>query len=200
MKKFSHVLIVLLLLVASPLFGQETQSAEGSGVDSNYVLRPFDLIRFTMYQEEDMLQELRLDADGTVLLPLIGKQKIGGMTVEGAQTFLAELYNKDYFVNPQINLLVLEVSPRNVQVLGQVNMQGPVEIPIDRRLTLVDAIAQAGGATRLANTRKVTVKRELPDGRTVTFELDYQKMMTDADEEPFVLQDGDTIFLSERTF
>ncbi len=200
MKKLNYVLIVFFLLATQGLYSQGRDTSGGGGVDSNYVLRPFDLIRFTMYQEEDMLQELRLDADGTVLLPLVGKQEIGGMTVEGAQIYLAELYNRDYFVNPQINVLVLQVSPRNVQVLGQVNTQGPVEIPIDRPLTLVDAIAQAGGATRLANTRNVTVKRELPDGRTVTFELDYQKMMTNADEAAFILLDGDTVFLSERTF
>lgn len=200
MEQVKKFFLVGCLFMAAFLYSQEIFQDEGGGVDNNYILRPFDMIRFTMFQEPDMTQEVRLDADGTVLLPLIGKQKIGGMTVEGSQRFLAELYNKDYFVNPQINILVVEVSPRRVQVLGQVNNQGPIEIPIDRNLNLVDAISGAGGPTRLANTRKVTVKREVENGRTLTFELDMQQMMTDADAEPFILEDGDTIFIPERTF
>ena len=200
MEQVRKLFLVGGLFMAAFLYSQDSSQGEGGGTDSNYILRPFDMIRFTMFQEPDMTQEVRLDADGTVLLPLIGKQKIGGMTVEGCQRFLAELYNKDYFVNPQINLLVLEVSSRRVQVLGQVNEQGPIEIPIERNLNLVDAISGAGGPTRLANTRKVTVKREVENGKTLTFELDMQQMMTDADAEPFILKDGDTVFIPERTF
>lgn len=166
----------------------------------NYVLRPFDLVRFSVFKEPDMEQTFRLDADGSVLLPLVGKQTIGGMTVEAAQSFLSELYDRDFLVNPQINLLVVEHSPRQVQVLGQVNKQGPIVLPIDRELSLIDAISHAGGPTRLANLRRITLKRRETGARTVTFSLDAQDMMTNADAERFLLQDGDTIFIPERTF
>lgn len=200
MEQVRKLFLVGGLFMTAFLYSQPSPESDSGGVDSNYVLRPFDMIRFTMFQEPDMTQEVRLDADGTVLLPLIGKQKVGGMTVEGSQHFLAELYNKDYFVDPQINILVTEVSPRRVQVLGQVNNQGPIDIPIDRDLNLVDAISAAGGPTRLANTRNIIVKRKMPDGATRTFELNLQQMMTEADVEPFILENGDTIFIGERTF
>jgi len=194
--------LLMTVLLHFSSYGQTADSPENESgrVDANYVLRPFDTIDFSMFQEPDMQQSLRLDADGTVILPLIGKQKIGGMTVEQAQRFLADLYDKDYFVNPQISLLVTSFSPRTVQVLGQVNKQGPVVIPFDRELTLVDAISSAGGPTRLANLRRVALKRKRPDGTTTTFTLDVQEIMTEVDVESFPLQDGDTIFIPERTF
>lgn len=148
-----------------------------------------------------MEQELRVDKDGTAIFPLIGKVKIGGMTIGEARKFLYDLYNRDYFVNPQINLLVLEFAPRQVQVLGQVNTPGPITIPVDRQLSLVEAIALAGGQTRLANLRKVTVRRPAEEEESPeTFELDVQQMITDQESVEFILKHGDIIFIPERTF
>ncbi len=166
----------------------------------NYELRPFDALAFQVFQEPDLSQQIRIDSDGTANFPLVGKVRIGGMTVEEATTYLFERYNADYLVNPQISLLVTEYAPREVQVLGQVNQPGPVVIPVDRELSLVEAIAAASGATRLANLRDVSVRRVLEDGRNVTFDIDVQEMITKEKGETFILQHKDIIFIPERTF
>lgn len=165
----------------------------------NYILRPYDLLAFTVFQEPELNTQIRVEADGTAVLPLVNKVALGGMTLLEAQRFLVEAYDRDFLVNPQITLQILEYSPRKVQVMGQVNTPGPVMIPIDRELNLIEALALANGLTRLANTRKVVVRRVAEDGTTKTFDLDAQQMMTDDRSQDFILIDGDIIFVPERT-
>ena len=66
-----------------------------------YVLGPNDVLQLKVYQEEDLdAPRLRIALDGTVTLPLLGKLKLGGKTVEEAQTFVFEELVRDYLVNP----------------------------------------------------------------------------------------------------
>lgn len=185
--------------------GSESSSAQGGGsqsfgvaVSANYVLKPSDVIKVQVFQEEDLTKEVRVEADGTVTLPLIGSVKIGGMTVGEAQSLVTELYNRDYLVNPQVSLLVLQFSPKYVQVLGRTTEQRPVEIPSDRELTLTDAISRVGGITRLGNPKQVKIKRVTDDGDTKTMTVNFDRIVTDPDESDIVLQPGDTIYVPER--
>ncbi len=194
----------LAAFLASATYAQSQSAAANPAgaprtISKNYILRPSDVLSFQVFQEPDMNQQVRLDADGAVIFPLIGRVNLGGMTIEEAQRYLTEVYDRDYLVNPQISLLVVEFAPRLVQVLGQVNSPGPVPIPPDRDLTVVEAISASNGQTRLANLRKVVVRRNTEDRETVTFELDVQQMMTDEDSQDFILIEDDTIFVPERT-
>ena len=77
-----------------------------------------------VFQEPDMDSRARVEADGNVILPLLGRVKLGGLTVIEAQEYVQALYNADYLVEPQVTLLVLEFRERNIQVMGQVLRPG----------------------------------------------------------------------------
>ena len=148
-----------------------------------------------------MSESLRIDNDGAAIFPLIGKVQIAGMTIEEARSYLTELYDRDYFVNPQVSIVVTDFAPREVQVLGQVNSPGPVLMPHDRNISIIEAVAAATGQTRLANLRKVMVKRAGQDGNSMqTFEFDVQEMITARQAETFMLQSGDIVYVPERIF
>ncbi|MCG8528361.1 MAG: polysaccharide export protein [Opitutales bacterium] len=168
------------------------------GEMSNYLLRPSDLIQIQVFQEPDLNKEVRIEANGTIVLPLINRVKVGGISISEAQERIRYLYDKDYLVNPQVSVLVLEYKPREVDVLGQVNAPGPVEIPFDRELTLVEAISRAKGFTRLARRSSVQVTRINEDGEKEVFTINADKMMGEVDSKEYILKEGDSVYVPER--
>jgi polysaccharide biosynthesis/export protein len=194
-----HTAFLIATILISFLFlnGNEEVAVETSP-SINYRLRASDVIQVHVFQEPDLSKEVRIEADGTVLLPLIQRVAIGGKTVTEAQILIRDLYDRDYLVNPQVSVMITYYSPRQVDVLGQVNQPGPVEIPFDRSLSLLEAISRAKGFTRLARTSSVQVTRMEEGDRKQVLTINADKMMNQSDAEAFVLQDGDSIFVPER--
>jgi polysaccharide biosynthesis/export protein len=164
-----------------------------------YVLSPNDMVELKVYQEDDLATKFRIAKDGTANLPLIGVVTLGGKTVEQSTRLVRDLFDKDYLVNPQITLTVVEYAKRRFTVLGQVQKPGSFEMPNEEDVTLLQAIAMAGGYTRLANSSKITVARTA-DGHKTTVVVDGRSMAKDEDTKPFLIQPDDTITVAERVF
>lgn len=184
----------------------KSESASREATSSDYLLVAQDVIRVEIYQEPDLKRELKISAEGMVELPLIGRVELKGKTVQQAEELIRKLYDKDYLVEPQINLSVLEYAPRTVEVFGAVNTPGVVTFPKEEALTLTKAISLAGSFSRLANTKEVTVRRKMPDGSSKTYGPINVKDLTtlgrtgrgDSDAENFPIQPGDVIYVPER--
>lgn len=193
---FRSLSSVFCLLAAVSGFAAD---AAPSGVRAEYILQPMDLVKMEIFQEPDMERQVRISQDGTVTLPLINQVDLKGKTVQQAQETIRNLYNQDYLVNPQINLTVVEYNKRDVKVLGQVGKPGAVDIPNDRPLKLLDAIALAEGFTRLADRKRVTLTRTTPDGATTTTEINADSIIQSKNSaDSWVLQQGDVINVPER--
>jgi polysaccharide export outer membrane protein len=178
--------------------GSSGSRGVGIVVGSNYVLKPSDVISVEVYQEEDLNKSVRIEGDGSVALALIGKVKIAGMTVGESQSLITDLYNRDYLVDPQISVLVVQFSPKVVHILGSVNSPGIVEIPPDRELSLTEAIAGVRGLSRLGNPRSITIKRVDEDGRARQMEVNFSRIIQDPNAKDIMLKEGDTIWVPER--
>lgn len=164
-----------------------------------YVLSPNDLVQMRVYQEDDLETKARIAKDGTVTIPLIGVVQIGGKTVEEATGVIRELLDKDYLVNPQVTLTVTEYAKRRFTVLGQVQKPGTYEIPNEESVTLLQAVAMAGGYTRLANPGKITLTRVVGAQKTM-LTLDGRAMASDNSTKSFTVMPEDTITVAERIF
>jgi polysaccharide export outer membrane protein len=170
---------------------------KSSAVSSSYVLQPQDLIRVQIYKQEGLNRDLRISQEGKITLPLIGPVDLNGKTVLQAQELIRGLYDADYFVNPQINVTVLEYAPRRVYITGAVEHQGAIDFPKEEGLTLLAAVSGAG-PTRLANKKAVILKRTLPDGRTETNKINVDDLLKGDSNETWPLQPGDVITVPER--
>ncbi len=126
--------------------------------------------------------------------------KVGleGKTISGAESLLRELYDRDYLVNPQINIVVLEYSRRTVNVLGSVGEPGEIDFPKEEGLTILDAISRAGGFSRLADRRKIKLTRKLESGRVETFIINADELIEGGSEKRWVLQTDDLVYVPER--
>ena len=201
MKRFVLPTVKIATLYLSSLFllpltyGQKTKDATG-----NYLLNPSDLLRVEVFQEPDLIREVRVAQDGSVVLPLIGKIYVGGKSIFDAESLITELYNRDYLVNPQINVTITEYALRRVNVIGQVNKPGIVVFPPEEEMVLLEAISLAGGFNRLADKGKVTLTRTLPNGKSETFSIDTRKLISGDQSTTWNLQKDDVIFVPERVF
>lgn len=162
-----------------------------------YVLKPNDVVMVKVYQEEDLTIQARVARDGTITLPLLGTVSIGSNTVEKAIDLIRDGLAKDYLVNPQVTLSIVEYAKRRFTVLGQVNRPGTYEMPGDDQLNLLQAIAMAGGYTRIGAPKKIIVQRVVGD-ETKIFHKNAESMAKDKGEKPFEILPEDTITVGEK--
>lgn len=191
---------ILLLLVLLPLALAAEQSSKTVTVansQSDYVIQPSDLISVQIFQEDDLKREIRVSQEYSVTLPLIGKVYLKGKTVHQAETMIRDLYDHDYLVNPQVNLVVIDYAKRSVNVLGAVGSPGVVLFPQEQGLTLVDAISRAGGFNRLADRKKVKLTRTNTDGKAETYIIDVDALIVGKSSNQWQLLVNDVIYVPE---
>jgi polysaccharide export outer membrane protein len=179
--------------------GDDQADAKSESSIADYVLQPQDLIRVSVFQEEDINKqgEVGISSEHTITLPLIGTVNLRGKTVRQAEEMIRALYDKDYLVNPTVNVQVLKYSDRSVNVTGAVNDAGRVQFPPERGLTIADAITLAGGHSRLADLRKVKLTRKGPNGEPETRDVDVDAIQKKGARD-VALEPGDQIFVPER--
>ena len=199
--KSSFLIVVFTLLLS---MGLSASAQDGGGqvarASSSYVISPLDYLRVSLFVADDLQfsSELRVSQNGTINVPHLGTVEIAGKSIDEARDMLYEPFNRDYYVNPHIDITVLAYSERSVTVIGKVNRQGLIPFPSEKGLTLLEAIAGAGGwsADRLADKRKVTITRTNAEGNRTVLEVDARSLTT----QDYPLQEGDLINVPERIF
>ena len=169
---------------------------EGHSASDSYVLRSNDFIRISVFQEDDLLTEARISKSGYINFPLLGPVLLAGKTVGRAISEIRTRLDKDYIINPQVTLTMLEYAQQWVTVLGEVQKPGQVEIPPEGGLDLLGAIALAGGYTRVADPSRIIVRREA-NGHDVVLKVNAKELARDVRLPQFMVQPGDSISVAE---
>jgi polysaccharide export outer membrane protein len=177
----------------------DAPAAEGVVPSGSYLLQRNDLIRITVFQEDDMTTETRIGKSGFITFPLLGAVQLAGKSVDEATSEIRQRLDKDYIINPQVTLTVMEYAKQWVTVLGEVQKPGQIEIPPEGGLDLLGAIALAGGYTRVANPGRVIVRRVV-DGRDVVLLVNAKELSRDVQVKPFLVHPGDRISVAESIF
>lgn len=167
---------------------------------SGYQLSANDSIVVEVFGEDDLKTAGRLNSEGMVSLPLIGSVHLGGLTLTQATARVTELYAKDYLVHPKVNVSLLSYAKRRFTVLGQVNRPGSFEMPETSPggIDLLEAIAIAGGYTRIAAPERISVRRNTGKGDQL-LRVDGKKLAR-GEGGGFKVQSGDTITVGESIF
>ena len=172
-------------------------SSLGAAAPMEYVLCSRDVIMIRVFEEPELETKAVISQDGTITMPLLGSVKVGGIAVGKATRLIRDLLAKDYIVDPQVNLSVLESKQRQFTVMGQVQRPGVYSLPLDQPMQLLDAIATGGGFTARAAPSKVTVQRKV-EGETKVFKLDAGSMGSAPTAKPFEILPNDTIVVGEK--
>ena len=169
--------------------------ANAQGENSSGVIGRMDNVEIRVFRESELTTRSQLSADGTVSMPLIGAIRIVGMTTDQAAAAITRKLADGYLVKPEVSVSIEARIRRTVTVLGQVQRPGVFVIPAHRQLTLVEAIGMAGGATRIANNKKINLKR----GNNQVFTVNLSDIIVGKGQD-IPLSDGDVITIPESLF
>ncbi|MCB1277606.1 polysaccharide biosynthesis/export family protein [Prosthecobacter sp.] len=170
---------------------------------AHYSIQPGDLLGITFAGEPDLGQQARVDWNGMINVPTLSSEGNAEIRAAGSSPSALASRLSSYAVDNKIlvkaraQVQVIEYVSLAYSVLGQVAQPGRYNFPrgVEPRLTVEEAIALAGGYTRLARQSKVLLKR----GSQV-YALDLKKHATQPDQQPIVIIPGDVITVSERMF
>lgn len=203
-RRFVRLTVYSLLASVLTLRAQEPEAVSTAAAapiiapSADYLLRPSDILQMRVFQEDDLTREISVSGDFTISLPLIGTVDVKNRSVRQTEEMVRQLYDRDFLVNPQVSLIVLKYAERAVNVIGQVNTPRAVEFPAERGLTLLEAIARAGGFTRLAERSKVKLIRKDDKGVPVTYTINAEKLINATSDNTWTLQVDDVIEVPER--
>jgi protein involved in polysaccharide export with SLBB domain len=165
---------------------------------TGYLLSANDQVMVEVFGEDDLRTAGRLNGEGNLSVPLLGSVHLGGLTLTQAASRLTDLYGRDYLVNPKVNVMLVGYAKRRFTVLGQVNRPGSYDMPegSPEGVDLLEAVAMAGGYTRIAAPEKISVKR-----RDQVIRVDAKRLAKQSGSgEGFRVQPGDTVTVAESIF
>jgi polysaccharide export outer membrane protein len=178
---------ILLCACATDAGPARQEGAPSPTVDlaTDYRLGPGDRLRIAVFGEADLTGEFVVNSLGAVSYPLIGSVPAQGQTVPEFTESLAELLRNGYVRQPLITVEVLNYRP--YYILGEVGSPGTYAYI--GGLTVMNAVATAGGFTYRANTRQVFIRHAGADNEVAV------ALTSDT-----LVQPGDTIRIPERRF
>lgn len=126
-----------------------------------YRIGPSDLLDIQVWNEPDISKQVRVLLDGTIVLPLIGKINAAGITPSDLSQLVKKKLAK-FISEPEVTVLVLEQKHNRYFVLGQI--QNPGEYFIDYPITILQALARAGGFLEWAKKSRIFLVRPTREG------------------------------------
>lgn len=156
-----------------------------------------DVFEVRVYGEDGLSAQYRVERDGTIDFPFLGRIAVEGREPRDVAAAIAEgLRQQEILVDPQVTVFIAESNSLRVTVMGAVARSGT--FPIEPGMTVLQAISTAGGFTNLASQNDTVLTRRTNDG-VQRFTVPARRI-SDGREPDVPLRGGDIIFVPERAF
>jgi protein involved in polysaccharide export with SLBB domain len=155
-----------------------------------------DVIHILVVGEKDLTEDFRVSGDGTIDFPFVGRVVVAGSRSGELQQLITKKLSEGYIRNPQVSVMIREWNSRKIAVLGQV--QKPGTVSYRPGMTIVEAIASAGGFTAIASKNSVTLRREV-SGQIVSHVYPVADI-SEGHGDNVTLHPGDVLVVEERLF
>jgi polysaccharide biosynthesis/export protein len=199
----SRSLVVGLLLIASSSLLLRAQEEP-----SLYIVGPNDTLAITVYEQPQLSGKFMVQPDGTFAFPLLGRVKVGGLSVQAIENEMRDRLTKGYLKNPQVSVVVETYRSQQIFVIGEVKQPGGLQFT--GTMTMVEALARVGSVTDNAGSEALIVRQapgaQPPDAATLkrvqeskedsnVIRVNLQTLQTGSLSENITLRAGDTIFI-----
>jgi protein involved in polysaccharide export with SLBB domain len=158
------------------------------GIDDTFEVR--------VYGETDLTNTYRVATDGTIDFPLAGRLRVAGLKTGEIQQRLVDRLKSGYIKDPQVTVVMKEWNSRKISVLGQV--QKPGSVAYHPNMTIIEAIALAGGFTGIAAKNSVSLRREV--GGRVESRVYPVADISEGRSANILVLPGDVVVVEERLF
>jgi polysaccharide export outer membrane protein len=191
----SAAILVLLVTAVTAQQAPPQRSATSAGAPAvpsapEYRIARGDKLRIEVYKDTYLSQSVQVRPDGRITLPLAGDMAAEGLTSIELRDRISGLL-KEYVANPVVTVIVVETVDPVVYVMGEVNQPG--SIPMRGPMTVLQALAVAGGFKEFADQKSIRILRRAANGTTAeTIPFNYKDAIK-PDAVVVYLQPGDTV-------
>jgi len=196
----SLVLIWLSFSLTAAVFGQGSSgsnkqatpnAAQGVTHDDTYQVGPADILAINVWKEPDVSRTVTVRSDGKISLPLVGELQAGGLTPRQLEQEVTKKLSS-YISDPEVTVIVQESKSRLINIMGQVSRPG--SYLLTNSMTVLDAIAMAGGFKDFAKQKSIYVLRQGPNGTQTKLPFNYKEVIKGKNlAQNLKLQPGDTV-------
>lgn len=160
---------------------------------ADYIIQPRDTLTITVWRHPDLDITVDVDSGGEIVLPLLGRVRAEGLTARQLEQELTKGWGQSYIKDPYVRV---SLSQKNFFVFGEVREPGSFEL--GGNITVMRALAAAGGFTDFAARRKVQVIRVTADGVEV-IEVNIRQVQSGRADD-IKIQPGDVINVPKSFF
>jgi polysaccharide export outer membrane protein len=170
-------------------------------LEEGYRIAPMDRLTIKVFKMADLSGDYEVDLAGNISMPLIGELRAYDLTTAQLDEALTRKLGEKYLENPDVSVGIKESVRRNVTVDGAVVRSG--SYPVSGPMTLMQAVAAAGGAREDANIRRVAIFRTISGQRqAAAFDLSSIRRGEAKDPEVYagdiVVVDGSAIKAAQK--
>jgi polysaccharide export outer membrane protein len=158
-----------------------------------YRMSPGDKLRIEVYKDPQLSQSVQVRPDGKITLPLIGDIDANARTPIELRDAIGTAL-KEYITNPTVTVIVVEATTATAYVTGEVNHPGAVNLQAP--LTVLQALAIAGGLKDFANAKNIRILRKDPITGMQMIPFNYKDALKSA-RAPVYLHPGDTVVVPD---
>ncbi len=194
MNKLPILTVLCLLLAACDAQpARYPYAKEPNPQRTEYVIGPADSLRITVWKNNELNTEIEVRPDGTITMPLVGDIRAAGMTPTQLKNEIAKrLQNFIREEGAYVTVAVTNVNSYKFTVSGNVTLPGMFSSR--QYVTVVEAVALAGGPNRFANPSEMVLIRKDETGRIRRIPIDYEAIMAGrAPEQNLIMLRGDTL-------
>lgn len=174
--------------------GAANQATPLATLAKEYRLGANDLLEVEVLDLENGKRTVRVNAAGLITMPLIGTVVVAGLTGHEAEALIASRYREKYLQNPQVSVFVKEFTSEHITVEGAVVRPGIY--PVTGRLTLLRALALAGGFGQIAKSSEVMLFRHDPNGTRQVAVFDVDQIRSGKSDDPVIR--GEDLIVVQR--
>lgn len=157
---------------------------------ADYAIGPGDVLEISVWKNQDLTRQVVVLPDGTITFPLVGRFMAGGKSVAQLKTEMEKKISR-YVAEPDLSIIVQQVNSMVVYVIGKVNRPG--HIPLNRNISVLQALSMAGGLNIFADPQSIQIVRK-GDTSTTIIPFNYKAVTEDnMMEDNIQLQRGDVV-------
>ena len=207
MKRFSHLLILSLLLILAGCASAggpsqaPTADADAMAVTA-YHIGVDDQLQITVWHNPDLSVSVPVRPDGKITVPLIGDVQAGGQTPAAVAATIQDQL-KAYIRDPQVAVILTQL--RSHEYLSRVRVTGavrtPVSLPYRQGMTVLDVVLAAGGITEFASPDRTELYRRAGGATTQSYPIRLGKILKQGEMATnYPVQPGDVVTVPQRAF
>ena len=172
---------------STPSMGRPVVLGTLASLGADYRIGPNDLMDVEVFGVPDLKRTIRVNSSGQISLALVGSVVVAGLSAQAAEELIAKKYTEKYLQNPQVSLFIREFTSQRITLEGAVAKPGIY--PITGQVTLLRALALAGGGAAYSDLSQIMVFRTGADGGKLTQTFNLEKIRKGELIDPFIVAD-----------